>query len=141
MLNKKRAIVVAGVYLGLLAFSAVAHATTITQVLNVPGGTNATVNIVNDIPYNLFNSALGTLTHVTLELVTADTVSATVFNINHIPEAVTGATASFPLTIYGPPATALPPFDLTTYLATTTIVAGPFSGTAAPLATTVIGDR
>ena len=137
----KSLFVVAGVTtIALAALSANAHATTITQVLNVPGGSNALTSIVSNIPYNLFDSTLGTLNSVTLELVTTDTVNANVFNSNGTPGAITGLTASFPLTIYGPPATLSAPFDLTTYLATSTITAGPFSGTAAPFSQTTIGS-
>jgi hypothetical protein len=144
MLTLRKPLAVAGmVGVGLFSMNASVHATTITQLLNVPGGTNAnTPFIVNDIPYNLFNSSLGTLTSVTLELTTTDTVSSEVVNINSTPEVVTNASASFPLTIYGPPTTTSPPYDLTTYLATTTITAGPYTGIAAPdFATTVMGTQ
>jgi len=143
MLTVKKPLVLVGmVGIGLFSAKTAVHATTITQLLNVPGGTNTSTDIINSIPYNLFNSSLGTLTSVTLELRTTDTVSSEVVNINSVPESVTNASAAFPLTIYGPPTTVSPPFDLTTYLATTTITAGPYTGIAAPNgATTVMGTN
>jgi len=141
MLTKTKMKVAAGmVSIGLLACSAAVQATTITQVLNVPGGSNNNGNIVNSIPYSLFNSTLGTLTGVTLELVTTDTVTSEVFNFSGSAQSVTNASAKFPLTIYGPPTTVSPPYDLTTYLSTTTITAGPYTGIAAEGGPDVLGS-
>jgi hypothetical protein len=111
----------AGLTVGILAVTAGARASTITQSFNIPSQATA---FSHSIDYSLFNSGLGTLTGVTLDLSTTSVVEIDVYNINLSPQAFTNAKATFPLTVTGPPGS-------TTYI-TDTITAGPISGTANP---------
>lgn len=76
-----------------------------------------------------FNPALGTLTGVTLTLISYDTIESEVVNLTGQSQTYSGATASLPVTLTA----------LGGQTATTTGVAGPFSGTVAgPQFTTAI---
>jgi hypothetical protein len=117
MLTLKNKLVASGLTAGLLAVTALAHANTVTQSFNIPNQPPGVQNIV----YNLFDSNLGTLSSVTLELVLNGTANVTVFNTQSFSQSFTNAFTSFPLTVTGPPGP-------TTFI-TTTLSANIPSGT------------
>jgi hypothetical protein len=110
---------IAGLTVGLLAATAGAWADIITQTFNIP---QQTTKFTYPIDYNLFDSSLGTLTGVTLDLATASSVEVDIVNTNATAETFINGTATFALTVTGPPAS-------TTYLSTS-MTGGPVSGTA-----------
>jgi len=99
MLTINNKLIASCLTIGLVAATALARATTITQSFNIPTQIPGTQNIV----YNLFDSNLGTLTSVTLELVLNGTANITVFNTQPFAQSFTNAFTSFPLTVTGPP--------------------------------------
>jgi len=119
----KNQLMVAGIAVGVLAASNAARATTITQSWNIPTvGTPITINE----PYNLFNSNLGTLNSVTIQLILDGTADIQVFNSTGAPQTFTNASTSVPLSVTGPP-------TVTTYISSTITASIPSgSVTSAP---------
>lgn len=121
MIANTKSFGILGIAAGLLAVGGLSQADTITQTLNI--GTNAP-SFTTNLPYNLFDSNLGTLTGVTVELTTASTATVTIANLTGTPQSYTNASAVFPLTVTGPPGS-------TTYVSTS-ISATSAGGTVAP---------
>jgi len=96
MLTIKNKLVASGLAIGLMAAAASARATSVTQSFNIPLQPPG----IQDISYQLFNSNLGALTSVTLELVLNGTADVVIFGG---PGSFTSATTSFALTVTGPP--------------------------------------
>jgi hypothetical protein len=122
MLTVKKPLVLAGLAAGLVALCGTSRASSITQIFNIP---TTAAPFTAPFTYNLFDSNLGMLTSVTLQLATTSTAEVDVFDTNPLgtDEPFTDATASFHLTVTGPP-------GAMNYI-TDTITAGPISGTAA----------
>jgi len=104
---------------GIVVTAATANASTITQLFGIP---STSIPFLQNINYNLFDTNLGTLTSVTIRLQTTSLAEVDVYNNTGSDQPFTNATASFPLTVSGPP-------GITTYI-TDTITAGPINGTA-----------
>ncbi len=99
MLTMKNKLVAAGLSIGLLAGVSTARANTIVQSFNIPTQAPG----VDNFTYNLFNTNIGNLTSVTLELVLNATADVEIFNSSGSPQTFTNAFTSFPITVTGPP--------------------------------------
>ncbi len=102
-----------------LVMGKTASADTITQPFTIP---NQTVPFSNPFTFNLFDTTLGTLNSVTIFLGTSATAEVDIHNGNATPRAFTNAKATIPITATGPASITV----------TNSLIAGPFSGTAAP---------
>jgi hypothetical protein len=82
----------------------------------------------SDVPLTTFNTTLGTLTAVSIELITTANATVRVVNTSGTSEAFTNAHASVPVSVTGPDGSH----------ASTTTTAGPYNGTAPPNSHTTI---
>jgi hypothetical protein len=128
MLTTRNHIAIAGLTVGLLAVSAAVRASTITQVFNIPA---TATSFTAPFTYNLFDSTLGTLTGVTLDLTTSGTPTVDVLNFTGSAQPFTAAT-SVPISVTGPPGT-------TTYISST-LGTGTISGIVSASATVFPGE-
>jgi hypothetical protein len=103
-----------------LAMGSSASAQTIVQTFTV-GPPAVSVPFSNSFTFNKFNTALGVLGSVTLNLNANVTAEVDVFNTGGTASAFTNATATIPLTLTAPDT-----------VITGNAVAGPISGTANP---------
>jgi hypothetical protein len=110
-----------------LAIGRGADAQLIVQTFTVPAGTGVPIN--ENFTFNLFNSQLGSLGFVELQLAATITAEVDVFNNNASPQPYSNATATIPITLTAPAG----------FTETATGVAGPESGTAAPGETKIPG--
>jgi len=104
------------------------RAQTIVQTFTVPTGT--TVPFTDNFTFNLFNSNLGTLNSVTLNLNASIVANVNIINIFGSPVTYVSTTASVPASFSGPGGTSV----------SATVVAGPFAGTATGTITTLTGE-
>jgi len=89
-----------GVAIGFLAATGAAKAQSVSQMFSFPT-TSASFSLTH--PFNLFDSSLGTLTSITIELATTGTANVTVGNSDSNPHNFTNAFVTLPLTVSGPP--------------------------------------
>jgi hypothetical protein len=119
MLTSKNMLVVAGVSLGLLSGSVLAHADSSSQSFNIAPQNSASAPFVADnFDFQLFNSSLGTLNSVTVELNVTASASLSVQNVTGSSASFTNGFSSFPITVSGPPV------GPTVYLTETALLSG-----------------
>jgi hypothetical protein len=110
-----------------LAIGRGADAQVIVQTFTVPANSSLPIN--DNFTFNLFNSQLGSLGFIELQLSASITAEVDVINISNSPQTYSNATASVPITLTAPAG----------FTETATSVAGPESGTAAPGETELTG--
>jgi hypothetical protein len=114
-----RNLTLAALVLAVMAVAQSASAGTITQTVSYTGGSPPFTDVLT---FNKFNTALGTLTSVSIELSETSTLSSSVFNSTSSAVSFSNATTSATVTATGP--------DSTT--STATVTSDPFAGTATP---------
>jgi hypothetical protein len=118
-MNTLKTLALTAAMVATMALPAYAGTKTLTETANIPiAATPFTYNFT--LP--AFNTALGTLTGLDLDLTVTATASVQVDNLDGVSHPFSNATASIPLTVTGPAG----------LFVTATYNAGPFSGTAAP---------
>jgi len=122
----RKAVLAGAIAAAAAALAPAAHAISIVQ--NLSFGTQ-NVPFTNNFTFNLFDTTLGTLNAITIALTTSATTDVNVVNLTGGPVSYSNATAMVPVSVSGPgPVTV-----------STTPTAGPFSGVAVGLVTTIAG--
>jgi PEP-CTERM motif len=125
-MNTLKTLALTAAIFGAMAVPANAGTKTLMETATIP---TAPTPFTYDFTLPAFDTALGTLTGVDLDITSTTTASVQVYNFAGASQTFSNATASIPLTVTGPAG----------LFVTATYSAGPFSGTAAPGLTTVPG--
>jgi hypothetical protein len=125
MLTLRNPITIAGLAATLLAAGAAANANSIVQSFNIPVQSPPNSQ---PISFQLFDSSLGALTSVTLELVVNGTAEVDLSNTTGSPQAFTNAFTSFGLNVSGPPAGS-PPNPYISETLSANVASGVITGT------------
>jgi FlaG/FlaF family flagellin (archaellin) len=133
-MNERRLIVRMGIVVALAALANSAFASLqVEEETATYGSSQSPLAIGSSLSLNIpqFNAENGTLTGVSIQLSSYDTISSLVFNATPNIEGYTGATATMPVTVTAP--------DGLSTMATG--IAGPFEGNANPYVLTVAGTK